>query len=64
METDNDVVANAAKAPFATAPAAPGVQPILSVDGFTKHYGAKCAVDDVSLAVMPGDIYGFIGHNG
>ncbi|MEG2860509.1 MAG: ATP-binding cassette domain-containing protein, partial [Clostridia bacterium] len=36
----------------------------MSIDGFTKYYGEKCAVDDVSLAVMPGDIYGFIGHNG
>lgn len=38
--------------------------PILAVSHFTKTFGEKRAVDDVSLAVMPGDIYGFVGHNG
>lgn len=38
--------------------------PVLAVEHFTKTFGSKRAVDDVSLAVMPGDIYGFIGHNG
>ena len=39
-------------------------KPVLSVEHFTKTFGSKRAVDDVSLSVMPGDIYGFIGHNG
>ena len=56
--------ASAAPAP-APAPAAPGeVVPVLSVQHFTKKYGSKVAVSDLSLDVMPGDIYGFIGHNG
>ena len=38
--------------------------PVLAVSHFTKTFGEKRAVDDVSLAVMPGDIYGFVGHNG
>ena len=47
------------------AQAAPGeVVPVLSVQHFTKKYGSKVAVSDLSLDVMPGDIYGFIGHNG
>jgi ABC-2 type transport system ATP-binding protein len=30
----------------------------------TKRYGAQLALDRVSIGVRPGDIYGFIGHNG
>ncbi|MBR2798732.1 MAG: ABC transporter ATP-binding protein [Clostridia bacterium] len=38
---------------------------MLEISHYSKTYGGgKKAVDDVSLAVMPGDIYGFIGHNG
>ena len=39
--------------------------PILEIRHYSKSYGAgKKAADDVSLSVQPGDIYGFIGHNG
>ena len=38
---------------------------ILEIRHFSKTYaGGKKAADDVSLHVMAGDIYGFIGHNG
>lgn len=38
---------------------------ILEIKHYSKTYGeGKKAVDDVSLNVMSGDIYGFIGHNG
>lgn len=38
---------------------------LLEVKGFSKSYkGNKKAVDNLSLTVEPGDIYGFIGHNG
>lgn len=38
---------------------------ILEIEHFSKCYGGgKKAVDDISISVMPGDIYGFIGHNG
>ena len=38
---------------------------MLEIRHFSKSYGkGKKAADDVSLSVMPGDIYGFIGHNG
>ena len=41
------------------------VRPMLEIRHFSKSYGGgKKAVDDLSLQVMPGDIYGFIGHNG
>ena len=38
---------------------------MLEIRHFSKSYSkGKKAADDVSLSVMPGDIYGFIGHNG
>ncbi len=38
---------------------------MLSIEHLTKSYGGGVkAVDDLSLSVLPGDIYGFIGHNG
>ena len=37
----------------------------MKIKNFTKKYSQeKKAVDDLSLSVMPGEIYGFIGHNG
>ena len=38
---------------------------MLEIKEFTKIYsGGKKAVDNLSLDVKAGDIYGFIGHNG
>ena len=37
---------------------------MLQIEHLTKTYGAKKAVDDLSLHILPGEIYGFIGHNG
>ncbi len=37
---------------------------MLKIDHFTKKYGDTCAVDDLSLHIQAGQIYGFIGHNG
>ena len=38
---------------------------MLEIRHYSKSYGeGKKAADDVSLCVMSGDIYGFIGHNG
>ena len=37
---------------------------MLKVSHLTKIYGTKKAVDDLSLHIRPGVIYGFIGHNG
>ena len=36
---------------------------MLEISHFTKMYGEKKAVDDLSLHIRPGEIYGFIGHN-
>ena len=37
---------------------------MLKIEHLTKTYGEKKAVDDLSLHILPGEIYGFIGHNG
>ena len=38
---------------------------MLDIQHFSKTYpGGKRAVDDLSLHVAPGEIFGFIGHNG
>ena len=40
------------------------ISPILAVEGYSKSYGKKRVVEDVSLSVLPGSIFGFVGHNG
>lgn len=37
---------------------------ILKINNLVKTYGDKKAVDDLSLQIESGEIYGFIGHNG
>ena len=37
---------------------------MLNIEHLSKRFGAKTAVDDLSLHIWPGEIYGFIGHNG
>ena len=37
---------------------------MLKIEHLTKTFGTKKAVDDLSIAIRPGEIYGFIGHNG
>ncbi len=37
---------------------------MLKIEHLTKNYGEKKAVDDLSLHILPGEIFGFIGHNG
>ena len=37
---------------------------MLSIEHLTKKYGDKKAVDDLTLHIAQGEIYGFIGHNG
>ena len=34
---------------------------MLKIDHLTKQYGDKKAVDDLSLHIRPGEIYGFLG---
>ena len=37
---------------------------VLATHGLTKRFGSHLAVDDVSITVRDGDIYGFLGPNG
>ena len=37
---------------------------MLQIEHFTKEYGSKVAVNDLSLEIRSGEIFGFIGHNG
>ena len=37
---------------------------MLKIENLTKTFGEKKAVDDLSLHIEKGEIYGFIGHNG
>ena len=38
---------------------------MLKINHVTKHYkGSNKGIDDISLHIVPGDIYAFIGHNG
>ena len=37
---------------------------MLKIENLTKTYGEKRAVDNLSIHIKSGEIYGFIGHNG
>ena len=37
---------------------------MLKISNLTVSYGDKIAVDNLSLEIEKGEIYGFIGHNG
>lgn len=39
-------------------------QPILKMEGITKHFGMTVALNNVDLEVYPGEIRGLIGENG
>ena len=47
--------------PVASAPSPP---PILAVDGLVVRYGTRTAVDDISLQIRRGEIFGLLGPNG
>ena len=37
---------------------------LIEISHLTKKYGANVAVNDLSLTLEPGNIYGFLGPNG
>jgi ABC-2 type transport system ATP-binding protein len=45
-------------------PGAARAEPLLSLEGLTKHFAQRRALDGLSLSVGPGEIYGLIGPNG
>ena len=42
----------------------PDTTSLIEISHLAKRYGNKLAVDDVSLAVRGGEIFGFLGPNG
>ena len=38
--------------------------PAIHVDGLTKRFGRVVAVEDLSMTVAPGEVFGFLGPNG
>jgi len=36
----------------------------LELHGLTRSFGERCAVDDLSFSVAPGQLFGFVGRNG
>ena len=39
-------------------------QPIIETEGLTKRYGAQTAVNDLTLQIQEGEVFGFLGPNG
>ncbi|WP_308282755.1 ABC transporter ATP-binding protein [Pseudonocardia nigra] len=37
---------------------------MLDIGGITKRFGSRQVLDDVSFAVQPGEVFGFVGSNG
>ena len=40
------------------------MEPIVSLQGATRHFGRVRAVEDVSFEVERGEVFGLLGHNG
>lgn len=49
---------------MAALPVAATAGPAVVVEGLSKTYGRKCAVDDLSFSVAPGEIFALLGPNG
>jgi ABC-type glutathione transport system ATPase component len=45
-------------------PARTVFSPAIRVDGLTKRFGRVVAVEDLSMTVAPGEVFGFLGPNG
>jgi ABC-2 type transport system ATP-binding protein len=45
-------------------PARTDFSPAIRVDGLTKRFGHVLAVDELSMTVAPGEVFGFLGPNG
>jgi ABC-2 type transport system ATP-binding protein len=39
-------------------------EPIITTDGLTRRFGEVVAVDNLTLEVHPGEVFGLLGHNG
>jgi ABC-2 type transport system ATP-binding protein len=39
-------------------------EPVVTISNLSRRFGSKAALDDVSLAVPRGSVYGLVGENG
>jgi len=44
--------------------ASTAVEPAIRVDGLTKRFGRIAAIENLSMSVAPGEVFGFLGPNG
>ena len=49
---------------FRNGPGVPTIDEMIDVQGLSKRYGDRLAVDDLSFTVKPGIVTGFLGPNG
>jgi len=40
------------------------MQPVVTVEHLRKSYGSQRVIEDISLAIQPGEIFGIVGANG
>ena len=41
-----------------------GMTAVIELDGLTKRYGAARGIEDVTMSVAAGEVFGFLGPNG
>ena len=39
-------------------------KPVIQISSLSRYFGEKNSVDNLTLDVQPGEIFGFLGHNG
>jgi ABC-2 type transport system ATP-binding protein len=61
---DPERAVEAAETAGASPVATQSERPALVVEGLTKRFGERVAVDDVSFTVASGEVFGFLGPNG
>jgi ABC-2 type transport system ATP-binding protein len=57
-------VSRTASAEQAAVAGTPGAVPAIATSGLRKAYGTRVALHDLTLAVQPGEVFGFLGPNG
>jgi len=39
-------------------------EPVIRAEGLTKYYGSQCGIEDITLEIEHGEVFGFLGPNG
>jgi len=40
------------------------ITPAIDVQNITKYFNKKCAVNNLTMQIAPGEVFGFLGPNG